>query len=113
MKEQLHSTFYMIPNMITGKVSLDRIDDFLKNVSLLFRIMFTPMTTFIRVNYLTSLDLRTTISRKTLSGLVVEARTIALASRLLLSLGMMRNSLDSLLLHVGVSDYGLKEICTS
>jgi ABC-type multidrug transport system fused ATPase/permease subunit len=33
MKEQLHATFYFLPNVVTAKVSLDRLDDFLKNVS--------------------------------------------------------------------------------
>jgi hypothetical protein len=33
MKEQLHTIFWMLPLFIQAKVSLDRVDDFLRNVS--------------------------------------------------------------------------------
>lgn len=33
MKEQLHTIFWMLPMFIQAKVSLDRVDDFLRNVS--------------------------------------------------------------------------------
>jgi hypothetical protein len=33
MKEQLHTIFWMLPLFIQAKVSLDRADDFLRNVS--------------------------------------------------------------------------------
>ena len=33
LRDQLHIVFFVVSQSITGKVSLDRVDDFLKNVS--------------------------------------------------------------------------------
>lgn len=32
LRDQLHMVFYAITQLVTGKVSLNRVDDFLKNV---------------------------------------------------------------------------------
>lgn len=36
LRDQLHMVFYMIPAVIQGKVSLDRVSDFLRKVLPLF-----------------------------------------------------------------------------
>jgi small-conductance mechanosensitive channel len=40
LRDQLHMIFWVINQSVTGKVSLDRVDDFLKNVSLQFICSF-------------------------------------------------------------------------
>ena len=47
LRDQLHIVFYFGSQSITGKVSLDRVDDFLKNVSMcvsgLLLVLTRPM----------------------------------------------------------------------
>jgi hypothetical protein len=60
MKEQLRWTFLTIPNMVQAKVSLDRLDSFLKEVGLLSP-RFTSLT-FPRANFSTNLNHQEVIS---------------------------------------------------
>lgn len=41
-RDQLHFAFYLVNAAVAGKVSLDRINDFLKNVRLLYIPFFCP-----------------------------------------------------------------------
>jgi hypothetical protein len=41
LRDQLHIVFFVVNQSITGKVSLDRVDDFLKNVSMLVSGLFS------------------------------------------------------------------------
>ena len=46
LRDQLHMVFYMIPAVIQGKVSLDRVSDFLRNVRCFLLTLNASLTFF-------------------------------------------------------------------
>lgn len=40
LRDQLYTAFFLVSNLVAGKVSLDRVDDFLKNVCFFYVVIF-------------------------------------------------------------------------
>ena len=53
LRDQLHMVFFLIPQFVTGRVSLDRVNDFLSNVSCFYSLNFYSSLTCYRPNFWT------------------------------------------------------------